>query len=132
MWEDYPRQPSLRFFLQLEGIEHRTIRVRCPQSNGFVVRLHRVLFDEYFRIQGRKNWYESLDETQIDLDAYLHHFNPERARQGRNMNGRTPARPSLMAFPQASRKRTAKGSWKRTAKDGTQPDQHPARYGSVR
>ncbi len=32
--------------LQLEGIEHRTTRVRRPQSNGFVERLHRTLLDE--------------------------------------------------------------------------------------
>ena len=44
-------------FLQLEEIEHRTTRVRRPQSNGFVERLHRTLLDEHFRIQGRTKWY---------------------------------------------------------------------------
>ena len=29
-------------FLQLEGIEHRTTKVRRPQSNGFIERLHRT------------------------------------------------------------------------------------------
>ncbi len=83
------RQPY-ELFLQLEGIEHRTTRVRSPQSNGFVERLHRTLLDEHFRPQGRRNWHESLDEMQTDLDAYLHHYNHERAHQGRDMNGRTP------------------------------------------
>src|SRR3546814_1122503 len=40
--------------LQLEEIEHRTTRVKRPQSNGFVERLHRTLLAEHFRVQGRK------------------------------------------------------------------------------
>jgi len=77
-------------FLQLEGIEHRTTKVRRPQSNGFVERLHRTLLDELFRIQGRLKWYESVEEMQTDLDGYFRHYNLERPHQGRNMNGRTP------------------------------------------
>ena len=77
-------------FLQLEGIEHRTTKVRRPQSNGIVERLHRTLLDEHFRIQGRIKFYESLGEMQNDLDSYLQIYNYERAHQGRNMNGRTP------------------------------------------
>ena len=78
-------------FLQMEGIEHRTTKVRRPQSNGFVERLHRTLLDEHFRIMGRKKWYESIEEMQTDLDQYLHHYNHERPHQGRNMNGKTPS-----------------------------------------
>ena len=77
-------------FLQLEEIEHRTTRVRRPQSNGIVERLHKTLLDEHFRIQGRIKFYESLQEMQTDLDSYLYIYNYERAHQGRNMNGRTP------------------------------------------
>jgi transposase InsO family protein len=77
-------------FLQMEGIEHRTTRIRRPQSNGFVERLHRTLLDEHFRVMGRKKWYESIEEMQTDLDQYLHHYNHERPHQGRNMNGNTP------------------------------------------
>lgn len=77
-------------FLQLEQIEHRTTKVRRPQSNGFVERLHRTLLDEHFRIMGRKKWYESVEEMQKDLDSYFIHYNTKRPHQGRNMNGRTP------------------------------------------
>ena len=77
-------------FLQLEDIEHRTTRVRRPQSNGFVERLHRTLLDEHFRIMGRKKWYESIDEMQKDLNTYLSTYNNKRPHQGRNMKGRTP------------------------------------------
>ena len=85
-----PDRHPYELFLQLEGIEHRTTKVRRPQSNGFVERLHRTLLDEHFRIMGRSKWYESVDEMQKDLEAYLKKYNHERSHQGRNMNGRTP------------------------------------------
>jgi len=85
-----PDQHPYELFLQLEGIEHRTTKVRRPQSNGFIERLHRTLLDEHFRIQGRTKWYESLDEMQTDLEKYLVHYNTERPHQGRNMNGKAP------------------------------------------
>jgi transposase InsO family protein len=85
-----PERHPYELFLQLEGIEHRTTRVRRPPSNGFVERLHKTLLDEHFRIKGRQKWYEALGEMQKDLDVYLHYYNHDRAHQGRNMNGRTP------------------------------------------
>jgi transposase InsO family protein len=65
-------------------------RVRRPQSNGFVERLHRTLLDEHFRVMGRTKFYESIDEMQVDLDAFLVTYNTRRPHQGRGMNGRTP------------------------------------------
>jgi transposase InsO family protein len=85
-----PDQHPYELFLQLEDIEHRTTKVRRPQSNGFIERFHRTLLDEHFRIKGRTKWYESIDEMQVDLEEYLRHYNYERTHQGRNMNGRTP------------------------------------------
>jgi len=86
-------------FLQLEGIEHRRTKVRRPQSNGYVERLHRTLLDEHFRIMGRKKFYESVDEMQKDLDSYLEHYNNKRPHQGRNMNGRTPYKAFVAGLP---------------------------------
>jgi len=51
-----PESRPYELFLQIEGIEHRTSRVRRPQSNGFVERLRRTLLDEHFRIMGRTNY----------------------------------------------------------------------------
>jgi transposase InsO family protein len=86
-------------FLQLEEIEHRTTKVRRPQSNGFVERLHRTLLDEHFRIVGRTKWYESVEAMQEDLNAYLQHYNTERPHQGRGMNGRTPYQVFIDGLP---------------------------------
>ena len=85
-----PDHHPYELFLQLEEIEHRTTRVRRPQSNGFVERFHRTLLDEHFRLAGRTKWYEQIDEMQADLDAYLATYNEKRPHQGRMMEGRTP------------------------------------------
>ena len=94
-----PDSHPFELFLQLEEIEHRTTPVRRPQSNGIVERLHRTLLDEHFRIQGRINFYESLEQMQGDLDAYLLIYNYERAHQGRNMNDRTPHQAFVEGIP---------------------------------
>ena len=95
-------------FLQLEEIEHRMTRVRRPQSNGFVERLHRTLLEEHFRIKGRTKFYEAVSEMQADLEEYLVFYNTQRAHQGRNMNGMTP----IQAFKAGKRakKKPAKKS----------------------
>lgn len=86
-------------FLQLEEIEHRRTKVRRPQSNGFVERLHRTLLDEHFRVMGRKKFYESVAEMQADLDAYLAYYNTQRPHQGYNMRGRTPYQAFIDELP---------------------------------
>ncbi|HKI51859.1 MAG TPA: integrase core domain-containing protein, partial [Geothermobacteraceae bacterium] len=96
-----PDRHPYELFLQLEGIEHRTTKVRRPQSNGFVERLHRTLLDEHFRIEGRKTWYESVEQMQKDLDTYLNHYNHERTHQGRNMNGRVPYQAFIDGLPKS-------------------------------
>ena len=77
-------------FLQLEEIEHRKTKVGRPQSNGFIERFHRTLLDEHLRVKGRTTWYESVEEMQADLDAYLETYNRNRPHRGRGMEGRTP------------------------------------------
>ena len=94
-------QHPFELFLQLEEIEHRTTKVRRPQSNGFVERMHRTLLDEHFRVAGRTTFYESVDQMQKDLDVYLDYYNTQRAHQGRNMDGRTPFKVFVEGIPQS-------------------------------
>ena len=100
-----PDRHPYELFLQLEGIEHRTTRVKRPQSNGFVERLHRTLLDEHFRVMGRKKFYEAVDEMQIDLDAFLKNYNTQRPHQGRGMNGKTPIQAFTGALPKTDKRR---------------------------
>ena len=94
-----PDRHPYELFLQLEEIEHRTTRVRRPQSNGFVERLYRTLLDEHFRVMGRKKFYDRIEAMQTDLDAYLVSYNTERPHQGRGMKGRTPADVFVRCLP---------------------------------
>lgn len=86
-----PDRHPYELYLQLEEIEHRTTRVKRPQSNGIVERLHRTLLDEHFRVEGRRTWFETVAEMQAVLDTWFEGYNQRRPHQGRGMNGRTPA-----------------------------------------
>ena len=103
-----PDKHPYELFLQLEEIEHRTTKVRRPQSNGFVERLHRTLLDEHFRVMGRTKFYEGVDEMQKDLDAYLVTYNTKRPHQGRGMNGKTPAAVFLAGLPKSKNRKEEK------------------------
>ena len=73
--------------------------MKRPQSNGIVERFHRTLLDEHFRVEGRRTWFETVEEMQAALDQYLVRYNTERPHQGRGMNGRTPWRAFLDRIP---------------------------------
>jgi transposase InsO family protein len=103
-------------FLQLEEIEHRTTRVKRPQSNGIVERLHRTLLDEHFRVEGRRTWFETVEEMQTVLDDFLVGYNQRRPHQGRGMNGRTPAQAFVESLPKPQQPKEEKRPEKRAAK----------------
>lgn len=77
-------------YLELNDIEHRKTQVRRPQTNGFVERFNRTVLDEFFRIAFRIKLYESVEALQVDLDAWLVHYNTERPHQGYRNQGRRP------------------------------------------
>jgi len=111
-----PDRHPYELFLQLEEIEHRTTRVRRPQSNGIVERLHRTLLDEHFRVEGRRTWFETIEEMQAVLDDYLVGYNHRRPHQGRGMNGRTPATAFVEGLPKPQQQKEEKQPEKRPAK----------------
>lgn len=86
-----PDQHPYELLLAMEGIEHRTTKVRSPRTNGFVERMNRTLLDECFRVGGRTTWYESVEQLQADLDRFLERYNLRRSHQGYRLGGRTPA-----------------------------------------
>ena len=77
-------------YLQLNDIEHRTTRVRRPQTNGFVERFNRTVLDEFFRTAFRTKFYESVEELQADLDQWLVYYNTERPHHGYRNMGKRP------------------------------------------
>lgn len=111
-----PDQHPYELFLQLEDIEHRTTRVKRPQSNGIVERLHRTLLDEHFRVEGRRTWFETIEEMQTVLDSYLDGYNQRRPHQGRGMNGRTPVIAFVDGLPKPNQQ-----------KEDNRPNKKPAK-----
>lgn len=103
-----PDSHPFELFLQLEEIEHRTTRVKRPQSNGIIERFHRTLLDEHFRVEGRKTWFETVGEMQAVLDTYMVQYNTKRPHQGRGMNGRTPATVFQAGLPNRKPKKEVK------------------------
>jgi transposase InsO family protein len=79
-----------RIYLELNEIEHRTSKVRRPQTNGFVERFNRTALDEFFRKAFREKLYESVELLQRDLDEWLLYYNQERPHQGYRNMGRRP------------------------------------------
>ena len=55
-------------------------------------------------MEGRKTWFETIEEMQTVLDAYLVGYNTKRPHQGRGMNGRTPAKAFRDGIPKHSKK----------------------------
>jgi transposase InsO family protein len=77
-------------YLALNEVEHRTTKVRRPQTNGFVERFNRTVLDEFFREAFRTTFYESVETLQADLDAWLVTYNTERPHLGYRNLGRRP------------------------------------------
>jgi len=85
-----PLSHPFELFLAISQIEHRRTRVGSPETNGFCERFHRTVKEEFYAVAFRKKLYQSVDELQRDLDAYLEFYNRERAHQGYRTKGRTP------------------------------------------
>src|ERR1700745_472414 len=82
-------------YLAVEDIDHSRTKAKSPQTNGICERFHRTLLDEFYRIAFRKKIYRTIDELQIDLDAWLVDYNEQRPHQGRRCFGKTPMTHSL-------------------------------------
>jgi len=69
---------------------HKT-KVKSPQTNGICERFHKTILQEFYQITFRKKLYESLEQLQADLDAWMRYYNEDRTHQGKMCCGRTPA-----------------------------------------
>jgi len=79
-----------QLFLALADVEHTRTKAKSPQTNGICERFHKTQLDEFYRIALRKKIYRSVEELQVDLDAWLDAYNHERKHQGKRCDGRTP------------------------------------------
>jgi transposase InsO family protein len=91
-------------YLAVENIDHSRTKAKSPQTNGIVERFHKTMLDEFYRVVFRKKIYRSIDELQVDLDAWMIEYNEVRTHQGRYCFGKTPAQTFLDATPLAREK----------------------------
>jgi transposase InsO family protein len=77
-------------YLALNDLEHRRTKVRSPQTNGFVERFHGTVQTEFFQVALRQRFYQTPEDLQPDLDAWLVHYNTERPHRGYRNRGKRP------------------------------------------
>jgi integrase-like protein len=65
------------------------------------------VLNEFYRVAFRKKVYRSIDELQIDLDAWVRGYNESRPHQGRWCFGKTPMQTFLDTTPIAKEKMIA-------------------------
>ena len=91
-------------YLAVEDIDHSRTKTKSPQTNGICERFHRTVLDEFYRVAFRKKIYQTIDELQADLDAWVVEYNLRRPHQGRWCFGKTPMQTLLDALPLAKEK----------------------------
>lgn len=79
-----------QLYLALENIDHTKTKARSPQTNGICERFHRTIQNEFYAIAFRKKIYKSIDDLQVDLDAWIDEYNSHRAHSGKHCFGKTP------------------------------------------
>jgi len=88
-------------YLAVEDIDHTRTRAKSPQTNGICERFHKTVLNEFYRVTFRKKIYKTLDELQVDLDAWLKLYNEDRPHQGRWCYGKTPMQTFIDSIPLA-------------------------------
>ena len=81
---------AYQLFLAIENIDHSKTKARSPQTNGICERFHRTMKEEFYDVTFRKKVYRSLEELQVDADAWVQQYNELRPHSGRYCYGKTP------------------------------------------
>lgn len=79
-----------QLYLDLENIEHSKTKTKSPQTNGICERFHQTIQNEFYASAFRRKLYSSLDELQVDVDAWVDSYNAERTHSGKYCYGKTP------------------------------------------
>jgi len=85
-----PENHAYQLYLAVEDIDHSRTGANHPQTNGICERFHKTLQDECYSLLFQKKLYQTLEELQFDLDAWLEQYNLERPHSGRYCYGKTP------------------------------------------
>lgn len=91
-------------YLDLENIDHTRTKVKSPQTNGICERFHQTIKNEFYASAFRRKLYRSLEEIQIDVDAWVETYNAERTHSGKYCYGKTPLQTFIESAPLAHEK----------------------------
>ena len=69
---------AYQLYFALEDIDHSRTKANHPQTDGICEWFHKTPQDECYSLIFRKKLYQSLEDLQTDLDAWLEHYNRER------------------------------------------------------
>jgi transposase InsO family protein len=83
-------QHEFQLYMAVNDIDHTRTKAQSPQTNGICERFHKTILNEFYQITFRKKIYATMEELQIDLDAWIDSYNHERTHQGKMCCGRTP------------------------------------------
>ena len=92
-----PQNHAYQLYLAVEDIDHSGTKANYPQTSGICERFHKTLQDECYSLLSRKKLYRSLEELQVDLDAWLQSYNREQPHWGGTATGRPTGRRSSTA-----------------------------------
>ena len=73
------------------GIERHQLPPRSPDLNAFVERFQGTCLHLHYRTAFRYRFYESANDVDADLQAWLRFYNYERPHRGYRTRGRPPA-----------------------------------------
>jgi integrase-like protein len=99
-----PEHHEYELYLAIEDVDHTRTKARSPQTNGICERFHKTMLDEFYRIAFRKRIYQTIEQLQGDLDAWMSEYNQARPHQGRWCYGKTPMQTFLDTLPIAKGK----------------------------
>ena len=99
-----PDRHEYELYLTVEDIEHTRTNTKRPQTDGIYERFDKTLFNEFYRVAFREKIYQSLEELQTDLDAWIQEYNERRSHQGRWCYGKTPLQTFADTVPLAKAK----------------------------
>jgi transposase InsO family protein len=99
-----PERHEYELYLAVEDIDHTRTKARSPQTNGICEPFHKTVLDEFYRVAFRKRIYETVEQLQGDLDAWMREYNEVRTHQGRWCFGRTPEQTFIDTIPLAKEK----------------------------
>jgi transposase InsO family protein len=99
-----PEHHEYELYLAVEDIDHTRTRAKRPQTNGICERFNKTMLNEFYRVAFRKKIYRSIEELQVDLDAWLDDYNENRPHQGRWCYGKTPMQTFVDGVPLAKEK----------------------------